>query len=96
MLLLAVLLILTEKINRILWGRYGHPEATCYLKLIGEPRDRRDFENWESISQDSMKSWKEKVIVSKMLPRYAVADSKRLSIGEPVTNELSITYISVE
>lgn len=74
----------------------GKRWATCYLRLIARPRDRRNFNNRKRNSQDRKKSSQENMSVVKESLLDAVAVTKRIIIGELVTKDPKIERMSNE
>lgn len=77
------------------YKRDKHREMTCFSKIIGQPRNKRTFENRERNSQDAIRSSHENVSVVKQSPIDTVATTKRLTTGKPVNREPRIERISV-
>lgn len=77
-------------------GRYGHPEATCYLFPIRKPRLINNLHSRERTSQFTRKSSHETVSEVKASPSDTVATTKSLAVGEPDTEELRTKRMYIE
>lgn len=69
------------------WGRYRNSDATCYSKIIGKLRDRKNFENRARTSQYARKCSHKSVSVTNKSPVDTVAATKRPATRKPLRKE---------
>lgn len=75
---------------------YGHFEASCFSKIIGKLRGRRNFEDLERNFQDARTNSREKVRVVNESPMGKIGVAKRHATREPITAEPKIGRMSVK